>query len=66
MGQRIERWHGEDGEQRWLWALIAAMEEASRPEVRAEPCPSAILNACRAQLMLPAGGRFYPLSPVRH
>jgi hypothetical protein len=53
MGQRLEQWHGGDGERRWLSALVAAMEEASRPEIRTKPCETAILQACRAQLAQP-------------
>jgi hypothetical protein len=66
MGQRLEQWHGGDGERLWLSLLVVAMEEASRPEIRSMPCESAILQACRAQLAQPvtACGRTY--STARH
>jgi len=66
MGQRLEQWHGADGERRWLSLLIAAMEEASRPEIRSTPCESAVLQACRAQLAQPATGYPSAVSMVRH
>jgi hypothetical protein len=66
MGQRLEQWHGGDGERLWLSLLIAAMEAASRPEIRSEPCESAILQACRAQLAQPATGYGRTYSTARH
>ena len=65
MGQRLEQWHRGDGEQRWLSALIAAMEDVSRPDVRSKPCETAILQACRAQLAQPVTG-FAGTPSVRH
>ena len=66
MGQRLEQWHGGDDERLWLLLLVAAMEEASSPEIRSKPCESAILQACRAQLAQPITvcGRTY--STARH
>jgi len=66
MGQRLEQWHGGDGERRWLFLLVAAMEGASRPEVRSQPCERAILRACRAQLAQPVAGYGRPHSIARH
>jgi len=66
MGQRLEQWHRGDGEQRWLSALIAAMEDVSRPDVRSKPCETAILQACRAQLAQPVTGLARAPSMVRH
>ena len=66
MGQRLEQWHGGDGERLWLSLLVAAMEEASRPEIRSKPCERAILQACRTQLMQPATGYTRAPSTVRH
>jgi hypothetical protein len=62
MAQRLEQWHGGDGGRRWLSLLVAAMKEASRPEIRSKPCERAILQACRAQLARPVArcGRAYP------
>ena len=64
MGQRLEQWHGGDGERLWLSLLVAAMEEVSRPEIRSQPCDSAVLQACREQLMQPVTG--YGFSVARH
>jgi hypothetical protein len=66
MGQRLEQWQGGEGERLWLSLLVAAMEEASRPEIRSKPCDKAILQACRAQLMQPATGYAYAASTARH
>jgi hypothetical protein len=66
MGQRLEQWHGGDGERRWLSALVAAMEEASRPDIRSKPCDSAVLHACRAQLAQPVTGFARAPSTLRH
>jgi hypothetical protein len=66
MGQRFEQWRGGDGERLWLSLLVAAMEEASRPEIRSKPCDSAILQACRAQLMQPGTGYAGTSSAARH
>jgi hypothetical protein len=66
MGQRLEQWHGGDRERLWLSLLVAAMEEASRPEIRSKPCESAILQACRAQLAQPATGYGRAPSMIRH
>jgi len=53
MGQRLGRWQCEADERLWLALLIDAMEEDSRPEIRALPVESSILNAVRAQLARP-------------
>ena len=66
MGQRLEQWHGGDGERRWLSLLVAAMEEVSRPDIRSKPCETAILQACRAQLAQPVTGFARTQSTVRH
>lgn len=66
MGQRLEQWRGGDGERLWLSLLVAAMEEASRPEIRSKPCEAAILQACRAQLMQPVTGYACVPSTARH
>jgi hypothetical protein len=46
-------WRGGEDRQLWLSMLLDAMEEAGRPEVRAKPCPPAVLLALRAQLAQP-------------
>jgi hypothetical protein len=66
MGQRLEQWRGGDGERLWLSLLVAAMEEASRPEIRSKPCEAAILQACRAQLAQPVTGYGRTYSTARH
>jgi hypothetical protein len=53
MNQQFHTWRSGDGERRWLSALIDAMEEAARPEVREIPCESSTLLALRAQLARP-------------
>jgi len=45
-------------ERLWLSALVQAMEQASHPARRAEPCDSKTLKALRAQLVLPAQPSF--------
>jgi hypothetical protein len=63
MGQRLDIWRHGGGERRWLSLLVDAMEQASRPEVRAVPCDAAILQALRAQLAHPATARTYAHTP---
>ncbi|MGH6680530.1 MAG: transcriptional regulator [Bradyrhizobium sp.] len=52
MGRLAVTWRSEDGRQAWLAKLLDAMEEASRPEIRARPLDRAILAALRAQLAM--------------
>jgi hypothetical protein len=54
MGQQLQPWRSGNGEKLWLSMLIAAMEEASRPEFRALPCDRSVLAAVGAQLARPA------------
>jgi hypothetical protein len=61
-----QMWRSEAGSRRWLSSLIAAMEEASRPEVRRKPVEPETLAQLRARLELPASGRLHPTSAVRH
>jgi hypothetical protein len=58
MDQRIQSWRTGSGETAWLSMLVASMEEAGRPERRAEPCGGDLLAGVRAQLALPAHMRF--------
>jgi len=46
-------WRGGEDRQQWLSMLVDAMEEAARPELRAKPCPPAILLGLRAHLAQP-------------
>ena len=65
MGQPLQAWKriGETGNERlWLSMLIDAMEQVSRPELRAKPCDGAVLAGLRAQLALPASIRSHPPS----
>jgi hypothetical protein len=54
MGQQIQGWRSASGQRLWLSMLIDAMEEISRPELRAVPCDDQLLAALRAQLARPA------------
>jgi hypothetical protein len=51
-------WKAGNGERLWLSMLIDAMEQASRPELRAKPCDERALAGLRVQLALPASVRF--------
>ena len=65
MGQQLQPWHSGssrhsgkswrsgNGERRWLSMLVGAMEEFSRPDIRALPCHPSLLVAARAQLARP-------------
>jgi hypothetical protein len=56
MGQQLRTWRSGTEQTVWLSALIDAMEEVSRPELRAVPCDPFVLAAVRAQLARPASG----------
>jgi hypothetical protein len=61
-----QNWRSEAASRLWLSALIAAMEEASRPELdRPEIDPEALAQL-RAQLALPVSLRLSPTSSLRH
>ncbi len=70
MRQELHRssqaWRSEAGSRLWLSALIAAMEDASRPDLR--PVEAATLEGLKAQLRLPASHWCYrhPGSGLRH
>jgi len=66
MGQRLAPWQSGSGDRQWLSLLIDAMEEAARPEVRSQPCETAILQALRAQLARPVARYGYSASGLRH
>ena len=53
MGQQIQGWRSASGQRLWLSMLIDAMEEVSRPELRAAPCDDRLLAAVRTQLARP-------------
>jgi hypothetical protein len=53
MGQQLQRWEPATGEKLWLSMLIEAMEDASRPEIRALPCDRSVLAALTLQLQRP-------------
>jgi hypothetical protein len=57
MGQQIQGWRSASGQRLWLSMLIDAMEEVSRPEMRAVPCDDQLLAALRTQLARPALAR---------
>jgi len=54
MGQQLRTWRSGNGQRLWLSMLIDAMEEVSRPDLRAVPCDGRLLAAVRAQLARPA------------
>jgi hypothetical protein len=62
MGQRLQPWRSPGGEKLWLSALVDAMEQASRTEVRAVPCDPLILIALEAQLAFPVSPYLYGTS----
>ncbi|UGY13916.1 hypothetical protein [Bradyrhizobium septentrionale] len=41
-------------DRRWLAALVEAMEQAARPEVRSVPCDASLIAAAAAHLARPA------------
>ncbi len=41
-------------DRRWLAALVEAMEQAARPEVRSVPCDARLISAAAAHLARPA------------
>ncbi|WP_409189058.1 transcriptional regulator [Bradyrhizobium sp. RDM4] len=59
-------WRSEAGSRLWLSGLIAAMEQASRPELRRQPVAPEILAELRAQLALAATFPLPPSSTLRH
>jgi len=54
MGKQLRTWRSGAEQTVWLSALIDAMEEVSRPELRAVPCDPFVVAALRAQLARPA------------
>jgi len=61
--QQVKAWRSGDGQKRWLSALIGAMEQVSRRDVRATPCDRGVLSALSLQLARPASP--YPHWQVR-
>lgn len=61
-----QNWRSEAGSRLWLSGLIAAMEQAARPEVRRQPVAPEILVELRAQLALTASFRSFQISTLRH
>jgi hypothetical protein len=50
MIQQTPQWRSGTGEMAWLSALVEAMEDVSRPELRAAPCARNLLAAVEAHL----------------
>jgi hypothetical protein len=50
MIQQSQQWRSGNGEMTWLSALVATMEEVSRPELRTEACAPRLLAAVEAHL----------------
>jgi len=63
MGQQLQAWRSGEGEKVWLSMLIAAMEQAARPELRALPCDRSVLAQMSARLAQPASPYRYGASP---
>ncbi|MCK1710070.1 MULTISPECIES: transcriptional regulator [unclassified Bradyrhizobium] len=59
-------WRSEAGSRRWLSGLIAAMEQAARPEIRREPVGTETLAQLQAHLAVPAASKLFPVSRLRH
>lgn len=52
--------------QQWLAGLIAATQQAERPEARRQPVSPEIVAGLQAQLALTSGCRVTPFSTLRH
>ena len=63
MGERVPSWRTAEGSRRWLTALVDAMEQAARPEIREIPCDAWLLDEFRTQLSHPASLRLYCGTP---
>jgi len=61
-----QNWRSEAGSRLWLSGLIAAMQDAERPEIRRQPVAPEVIVALRAQLALTASFRNSPISTLRH
>jgi hypothetical protein len=61
-----QNWRSEAGSRLWLSGLIAAMEQAARPDVRRLPVAPEILAELRTQLALTASSRLSRMSTLRH
>jgi hypothetical protein len=59
MGQQLQTWRSGGGDREWLSMLIDAMEEVSRPELRAMPCDPLVVAAVHAHLARPASACAY-------
>jgi hypothetical protein len=57
MGQQLQAWRSREVEKLWLSMLIDAMEQASRPELRALPCDRSVLAKVSAQLNRKVGSQ---------
>jgi len=66
MRQELQIWRSETGSRRWLSALIAAMEEAERPEPTRRAVSAETLAQFQAHLALPAAWPTSADSSLRH
>lgn len=62
MGQQVQLWRSQDGGTAWLSRLVATMERAASPEIRALYCDSSDLAAVTAQLARPVSPYPYAAS----
>jgi hypothetical protein len=61
-----QMWRSEAGSRVWLSGLIAAMEDAARPEQRRQQVDPKTFADLRAHLALPVSFRVSPISTLRH
>jgi hypothetical protein len=68
MRQELHSWRSEAGSGLWLSMLVAAMQDASRPEMHRTGLEASELEQLRAQLALPASAHLYQASAssLRH
>ena len=64
MAQRLQTslsrdWVSKGGDRRWLAALVDAMENAARPELRSRPCEPTLIAAVSAHLARPVSAPTY-------
>ncbi|TPQ38957.1 transcriptional regulator [Bradyrhizobium guangdongense] len=62
MRQELRTWQSDAGSRLWLSALIAAMEDTARPEIRRQAVSADTMARFRAQLALPASHGLYQVS----
>ncbi|MDH6262446.1 transcriptional regulator [Bradyrhizobium sp. BR13661] len=64
--RQLQVWRSEAGSRLWLSGLIAAMQDAERPEIRRQAVAPEVIVDLTAQLALAMSYRSSPLSTSRH